>query len=407
VEETLNGLAMGVTFQIDYESAVLLVLGAFHNSVYFGKSESRLLGVAVMLALKLGFAACFGEARHKGNPQHLARHQIYEKAWEDIAAHVKKFNEARRKFYQKGWGSGYGGKKWGSCADATADLWNATVRLVRNKTPEALQSVVDALNVVINQAHNNGWWFNKFIDATWFDVAAKSAASPLIVAMRYLYAIMTAPAKLEGLVADIEKAGVSNGEPDGAIPRRGKAVVNKPTEDAPAEYGPFKIIHVPSGKPWFVYSQDGERVGRCAGLWGVAKMYLEHYKTPVTDEARKEVVKLIESVLGKTKGGGVNRDTWIIPPIDKKTVSPLIVAACATIKGKGVHIQLKDADGCYTTHEMPANLEVMAWVSQLQEQKPVPSFSGSGTKYAPLTVKPDGVYVNGYQLLPLKYQRHK
>ena len=128
--------------------------------------------------------------------------------------------EARRKFYQKGWSHGFGGKAWGSCADATADLWNATVRLVRNKNAESLQSVVDALNVVINQAHNNGWWFNKFIDAGWFDVAAKSAASPLIVAMRHVYAIMTAPAKLAGLVADIEKAGV--GVSEGATTRPGK-----------------------------------------------------------------------------------------------------------------------------------------------------------------------------------------
>jgi len=65
--------------------------------------------------------------------------------------------------------------------DATADLWNATVRFARLKTKESLTALVDALNVVINQAHNNGWWFNKFIDAGWFDVAAKSPASPPVL----------------------------------------------------------------------------------------------------------------------------------------------------------------------------------------------------------------------------------
>jgi hypothetical protein len=312
IDSVLKGLAIGVTLPIDYESAVLIVLGSLHNSVFFDKDESRLFGAAVMLALKLGFAACFGEARHK-EKHGLARHQVYDKAWADIASHVKRFNETREKFYNKKWSPGFGGKAWGHCADATADLWNATVRFARLKSKESLTILVDALNVVINQAHNNGWWFNKFILPQWFDTAAKSPVSPLIVAMRHVYKIQTADAKIEGLVADIAKSG----ESESATPRRGKAVVNKPTEDAPAEYGPFKIVHVPSGKPWFVSYPDGTRK-RCAGLWGVAKLYLEAHNMEVTDEKRNEVFKHIESVLGKTKGSGKNKDTWIIPDISKK-----------------------------------------------------------------------------------------
>jgi hypothetical protein len=311
VDEVLKGLAVGVTLPIDYESAVLIVLGALHNSPFFDKGDSRLFGTAVMLALKLGFAACFGEARHKDTAG-LARHQVYEKAWADIASHVKRFNVARAKFYYQAWSPGFGGKKWGACADATADLWNATVRLARLKTKESLTAVVDALNVVINQAHNNGWWFNKFISAKWFDVAAKSPASPLIVTMRHVYAIQTAPAKMEGLIADIQESG----ESESATPRRAKATVNKPT-DAPAEYGPFKITYVPSGKPWFVQYPDGTRK-RCAGLWGVAKLYLEAFNMEVTDETRKKCFKHIEDTLGKNKGSGKKGDTWIIPDISKK-----------------------------------------------------------------------------------------
>lgn len=400
IDEVLKGIAMGVTLPIDYESAVLVVLGAFHNSLFFDTSDSRLFGTAVMLALKLGFAACFGEARHK-EKHGLARHQVYEKAWADVANHVKRFNEARTKFYQKGWSPGFGGKKWGACADATADLWNATVRLVRHKTKENLTAVVDALNVVINQAHNNGWWFNKFILAQWFDVAANSPASPLIVAMRHVYKIMTAPAKLEGLVADIEKAGESA---EGSVsPRRAKAVVNKPTEDNPADYGPFKIVHVPSGKPWFVNYPDGTRK-RCAGLWGVAKLYLEHHGMEVTDEKRKEVMKHIESVLGKTKGGGKNKDTWIIPDISKKALDK-ITAAAATIKNGTIHVQMKvDGNDTYATKNMPSNEAISAILAKALKIKPVPSFSGSGATYAALDVKPDGIYAGEHKLLALKNQ---
>lgn len=312
IDSVLKGLAVGVTLPIDYESAVLIVLGALHNSVFLDKDDGRLFGAAVMLALKLGFAACFGEARHKD--QHgLARHQVYEKAWADVASHVKQFNETREKFYNKKWSPGFGGRKWGACADATADLWNATVRFARLKTKESLTVLVDALNVVINQAHNNGWWFNKFINAAWFDIAVQSPASPLIVAMRHVYKIQTAEVKIEGLIADIAKSG----ESASATPGRAKAVVNKPTEEAPAQYEDFKIVHVPSGKPWFVSYPDGSRK-RCAGLWGVAKLYLEFHNMEATDAKRKEVFKHIESVLGKTKGSGKNRDTWIIPEIAKK-----------------------------------------------------------------------------------------
>jgi hypothetical protein len=401
VEEVLKGLAMGVTFPVDYESAVLIVLGALHNSLFMDKTDSRLFGVAVMLALKLGFAACFGEARHK-EKHGLARHQVYDKAWADIASHVKRFNETRVKFYNKKWSPGFGGKAWGHCADATADLWNATVRLVRHKTKENLTAVVDALNVVINQAHNNGWWFNKFIAASWFNVAANSPASPLIVAMRHIYKIMTAPAKLEGLVADIEKAGES--EDASASPRRAKAVVNKPTEDNPADYGPFKIVHVPSGKPWFVYYPDGKRV-RCAGLWGVAKLYLLHHNTEVSDENRKAVVKHIESQLGKTKGGGKKKDTWIIPAIAKTDLQDKVTAAVGTIKGEFVHVQMQIAGADkHETKNVGTSAQVSAILEKALKQKSIPSFSGSGAPYVPLDVKPDGIYVGDHKLLALKKQ---
>ena len=79
--------------------------------------------------------------------------------------------------------------------------------------------------------------------------------------------------------------------------------MNKPSEDAPADYGPFKIVHVPSGKPWFVSYPDGSRK-RCAGLWGVAKLYLIHHSMEVTDEKRREIMKHIEATLGKTRRRG-------------------------------------------------------------------------------------------------------
>jgi hypothetical protein len=312
IDSVIKGLAIAVNYPVDFESATLIVLGALHNSVYFDADESRLFGVAVMLALKLGFAACFGEARHKENKHGLQRHQIYEQAWADIASHVAKFNHIRGLFWKHKWKPGIGGKAWGQCADATADLWNAVVKLCRNRSKESLSAVVEALNVVINCAHNNGWWFNKFIAASWFDIAVNSPASPLIVTMRHLYRIQMLDAKIEGLIADIAKQPTVNGE-SAAAKGKSKSVVNKPTDGA--DYGPFKIVYQHSGKPWFVYS-NGNRVARCAGLWGVAKYYLEHHGMEVSDAARKEVMKQIEATLGKTKlNSKTGKDGWIIPPL--------------------------------------------------------------------------------------------
>ncbi|HWP59502.1 MAG TPA: hypothetical protein VNL14_16540 [Candidatus Acidoferrales bacterium] len=393
VEEVLKGIAYGVTYQIGYREAAMLVLGALHNSAYFGKQESRLYGVAVMLALKLGFAACFGEARHK-QKHGLARHQVYDKAWANLRESVQKFNEIRKKFYEKGWRPGYGGKAWGKCSDATADLWNATVRFVREKTPEALKNVNEALNVMINCAHNNGWWFNKFIYAGWFDIAAQSPASPLIAIMHHVYQISTAPAEFNGLMAEVEKASES------AKTKRGRASTDQlPSKDTPREYGPFKIVYMPSGKPWFVTFPDGSQ-RRCAGLWGVAKLYLEIMKKEVTDEARTEVFKHLQSELGKP-GKGVKGDTWIIPDLDTTTLGKeKVTAAAATIKSNMLHVQIKTEGGVhYQTMNVPVTKELQEAIAKA---KPIPSFSGSGDVYAALEVQKDGVYLGEHKVVPLK-----
>jgi hypothetical protein len=265
---------------------------------------------------------------------------------------------------------------------------------------------------MINLFHNTGPFLNKFIEPAWFDIAAKSPASPLIVAMRHVYAIMREQPRLDGLVADIEKV---NGTGERAVAARGngrvKRVVNRPTEDAPAQYGPFKIVYVPSGKPWFVY-QDGVRTGRCAGLNGVAKMYLKHHGIPDSDAKRREIIKLIEQMLGKTERmigqtGAPAGDEWIIPDINKKALKhSKVTSAVGVVKGKTVHIQIKteNSAGAYDKNNVAAPLWVLAEIERLAVKQGVPSFSGSGNQYAPLLVKPDGIFVGEFKLMPLKNQ---
>jgi hypothetical protein len=222
VDETLKGFSQGIALDIPYERnvdhperdgiAVKFLLGALHNVSFFGKKESRLLGVGIALTIRLALCACFGEARHKSNPTGLSRDQIYKKAWADVADYVKRFNEARKKFYEKGWRPGFGGKAWAVCADATADLWNLTVKFVRSKSREDLTKVVESFNKVVDCAHNNGWWFNKFVDANWFDISANYPAAPLIATADVVYRILKEDVRIEGLVAEIEKASSNTAE---------------------------------------------------------------------------------------------------------------------------------------------------------------------------------------------------
>src|SRR5262245_59676906 len=171
VEEALKGMSHGVSFQTNYADAVKLVLGACHNVNFFDAKESRLLGCAAMLCVRLAMCACFGEATHKGHKfvTGYSGNYDYSKPWANLEEAVKRFNEAREKFYQGGWSKFYGGPAWKKCADATAEFWNRIVFFAQSKRLDDLKQVVSTLSKVVNLAHNNGWWFNKFIDPNWFN----------------------------------------------------------------------------------------------------------------------------------------------------------------------------------------------------------------------------------------------
>src|SRR5258705_5105535 len=69
-----------------------------------------------------------------------------------------------------GWGdgpangekTGFGGLKWAECGAALVPLFNTIHDVLVAPTVESAQAMVSALNIAINQAHNGGWWLNKF-----------------------------------------------------------------------------------------------------------------------------------------------------------------------------------------------------------------------------------------------------
>lgn len=391
VEEMLQGLSLGVNYEISYNEAVKLLLGSLHNVAFFGAKESRLLGAAVAVTLKLAFCACFGEARHKQKTG-LSRDQVYHRAWSDMREAVRRFNEARSRFYQKGWRPGFGGKAWAKCADATAELWNLTVRFVRNKTLEDLKRLVESLNKVVNCAHNNGWWFNKFISPQWFDIAASTPSAPLIVVGHHVHRILREEVNVEGLIAEVEKATAS-GERERGV------------EFAPKHVGPFTIgYRVGFGKPWQAIFSDGS-VKHCAGLRGISKIYLSMIGQANPSEQKiNEVLKKIAAEVGqKPKRSIRNFDEWTIPDLGKADLLVKVTKANGCLRGDVLHVQIcEGGEQGYATKDV----HLAAVPKALEKVKALPfntlSLSGSSTPYMKLEVKPDGIYAaSDVKVVPL------
>ncbi len=190
-EAVIKGLAVGDAINMAPQAAgfVILSLMGLHNSAVLRGPHSFWLGLAAAATIKLGSAAMSGEARHA----HNAWHGFHNKP--DIYAHYGpkslSFHRARLSrltqllyygFGEKGelsgtdgqkTGCGMGGRKWALCGAALVPMFNSIKRLVDSPTEENASKLVLDLNVAINQAHNGGWWLNKFITASAYDEVPK------------------------------------------------------------------------------------------------------------------------------------------------------------------------------------------------------------------------------------------
>ena len=156
-----------------YLNSALLAL---HNSAAMVGDGSKWLGYAAAVFLRYGMAALNGEARHfsdeDGKP---GRDTIYKVSLEkSLTYHKARLNRVINVFRYGKWRSiGFGGPKWACCGAATCDVFNAVFELANNLTEENAGKVVQAMNLMVNQAHNSGWWFNKFVGQNSFQLAQK------------------------------------------------------------------------------------------------------------------------------------------------------------------------------------------------------------------------------------------
>ena len=160
------------------QPAIVLLLTALYNASALGGQSSFWLGAAVSLMIRFGASALRGEARHlyrhrPGADVHKiqSRDAVYLKSLpfsirRQRAGLIRLISTLRYGNYGSG---GVGGEKWAKCGASLLPLVNGLGRLARNPSVEDAQSLVRALNISVDQAHNNGWWLNKFAESGLFN----------------------------------------------------------------------------------------------------------------------------------------------------------------------------------------------------------------------------------------------
>ena len=192
----------------------VFTLACLHNLAYFTKDESRYVGIAIAVLLRLGIAACKGEARHRKNVKlpidirNMDRNAIYHKMLNDFSVGIKRLGYTEYVFRFGYWESNIGGYKWADCTKANIELFNLVLALYKvldtDEEKNGLKRLLEAYNKNINQAHNNGWYLDKYVEKIWFDWASKSGSLPAIYCGA-LFHYLRAPGK--------EKADLSKFKP--------------------------------------------------------------------------------------------------------------------------------------------------------------------------------------------------
>lgn len=181
-EAVMRGIVIGekISLPLDFsvnaqplQPYVALLLMALYNSPSMVGEYGRWLGIAASLMLRLGSTALSGEARHakrkdgKGMPD---REKVYSHVLPfSLSRHRARLNRLINVLRYGFEGGGIGGEKWAKCGASLIPLFNGVSELARNPSEEGVRAIAKALNVAVDQAHNNGWWLNKFADQSLFE----------------------------------------------------------------------------------------------------------------------------------------------------------------------------------------------------------------------------------------------
>lgn len=104
------------------------------------------------------------------------RDSVYHKAWE---LEVDVLWESLLYCYDgfmpsggMGWSGGYGGKKWGNCTISLLKCFDKVKEFIVESSDKKLTEMINEINIMVNEAHNGGWWLNKLIQKEVMDSAS-------------------------------------------------------------------------------------------------------------------------------------------------------------------------------------------------------------------------------------------
>lgn len=142
-----------------------LILTSLHHSSVMGGENGKWIGFGAAMMARLGATALRGEARYLA-PYELraARPQVYAKALNRSLSRQRSGIASLTNLLMFGdfKQSSVGGPKWARCGKALTRLFTAISSFSREPSNAGVSELLRALNEAINQAHNGGWWMNKF-----------------------------------------------------------------------------------------------------------------------------------------------------------------------------------------------------------------------------------------------------
>lgn len=170
----LRGIAWSDRMPIgqgDLADIVKMILIGMHHSSAMGGDGGIWVGLAAGMMIRLGSMALRGEARHERSVKrkgaretvylkHINRSLSYHRAGIGRLVNVFRYGDFGHGMICGSGGTG--GMKWAGCAAGLVPIFNAIRELARDQSPEAVSHLILGLNRAVNQAHNNGWWLNKF-----------------------------------------------------------------------------------------------------------------------------------------------------------------------------------------------------------------------------------------------------
>jgi hypothetical protein len=200
---------------------VRLILYGVHQAPAMQGADAKWLGFAAGAMFRLGLAAGLGEWRHRQWPvprKPYARSQIYNfvlnptKGW---LQYRKRLHRITRGYFVLPWAGSMGGIRWGQCTFSLYALDRGIQDVLRAKTAAQGQAaalrMLAALNAAVDQAHNGGWWLNKFgANQSQFTAASNGiwdyTIAPVLYRMEQVFAEkQTEAAKAAAEWADLER----------------------------------------------------------------------------------------------------------------------------------------------------------------------------------------------------------